>query len=82
MPSITLLENVINYNIQYSEKRRTICLPVDKENGVVITVPHDTKEDEIESTIIKKQTWVFKKLYEIQKLYLQYKQKNSSVVNV
>lgn len=61
LPSIHLGSDVISYQINYSEKRKTLSIQVN-ENGVTVIAPNTATEEDIQSIIKQKVAWILKQL--------------------
>ncbi|MCC7478663.1 M48 family metallopeptidase [bacterium] len=54
--------NEIHYRIERSSRRRTVCITVHPQNGVVVKAPPWAAEDEIELFVRQKASWISKHL--------------------
>jgi len=60
MPKLSSLN--VEYQIKYSNKRKTIGISVDKKQGLLVSAPQGTPIDEIETIIESKNQWIHDKL--------------------
>lgn len=67
MYSIDLSNNTVEYDVVYSNRRKTIGLIMDKQ-GLVIRAPPDADLDEITSVIQKREDWILTQIKEFEKI--------------
>jgi len=63
MPFVLFGETKIEYITKLSEKRKTIGISVDYDNGVVVTLPKTISQEEIEKVVLNKAAWILNQLH-------------------
>jgi predicted metal-dependent hydrolase len=58
----------VQYYVQFSKRRKTILLRITDEGDLKVYAPYRTKRERIEKVITSHQTWIDKKIEEIQLL--------------
>jgi len=56
-------ETKIEYKTKISDKRKTIGISVDYDNGVIVTLPKIISEEKVEKVVIKKAAWILNQLH-------------------
>ena len=67
LPSITIGDTVINYEIIRSN-RKTMGIIVDPDEGVIVRSPQNVSEDKIKEVVKKKSSWLLQKLDKVDEI--------------
>ena len=62
IPRVNYGTSEIEYSVKRSDHRNSVDVAVDPKEGVIVTCPTDTSEEDIENIVLKKAPWVLKKM--------------------
>ena len=71
MPSVMFGETKIDYKTKISNNRKTIGISVDYDNGVIVTLPKEIAQEEIDKVVLQKAPWILDKLHEFSEVIIK-----------
>jgi predicted metal-dependent hydrolase len=62
IPSVAYGTSKIEYSVNRSRQRNTAEVAVDPKEGVIVTCPQETSDDQVEKIVLKKAPWIISKM--------------------
>ena len=71
MPNVLYGKTKIDYKTKISNNRKTIGISVDYDNGVIVTLPKEISQEEIDKVVLQKAPWILDKLHEFSEVIVK-----------
>jgi len=62
MSDLQIGNAIVEYNLKYTNRKKTIGLQLDLDNGLLVSAPKHMNEEDIETILYRKSKWIIDKL--------------------